>query len=699
MSEGISNLLSLSQMRMNFRIVLCKESFRRLFLIKIACFSQFSSRQFGALTNQSSLNNLITEEEVKKCINKLKNGKACGYDNVINEFLKHSSPYMSQLYTKFFNLVLKFGIIPDDWVIGIIKPQYKNRGSKSDPDNYRGITLLSCMGKLFTYILNVRLTQFVDTNQLMCEEQTGFRNKYSTLDHIFSLNFIVRLYLSKNKRLYCAFIDYKKAFDLVDRVLLWRKLVSMGVNGLFLRVVHNLYTRAKSCVKISGSNDQSNFFASNVGVRQGENLSPLLFALFLTDVVPFLAGKFSGLTELCNTIRDTLSDEDVEVYMKLYVLLYADDTIVLAESPQELQSALDAMHEYCNANKLTINATKTKILIFSKGMLRNIQQFVYNGVNLEVFRQYCYLGLVFNYNGKFNVAQKALYDKASRAMFGLLAKCRKLKLPVDIQIKLFDSVIKPVAIYASEVWGAEDNGLADKLQRRFLKLALGLKVRTPTVMVRGETGCYPVEVDIKLRMLNFWCKLVNEDKSEKISKTCFNCMFSLYNDNTFVHPWIQSVKSTLDSIGLTYVFYLDKVSPGWLKHSAKTALRDLYVQKWLADVKTHEKCSNYKLFKSKFQYENYLNVLPPYLARSLLLFRVRNSLLPVSSFDPNVLNTETHCKFCGTYGPDEFHYLMSCNHFSTDRKRVIANNFVANGLDFKRLMSSPVHVSSVALFT
>ena len=200
-------------------------------------------------------------------------------------------------------------------------------------------------------------------------------------------------------------------------------------------------------------------------------------------------------------------------------------------------------------------------------------------------------------------------------------------------------------------------------------------------------------------MLNFWCKLVNEEKCDKISKTCFDCMVSLYNNNSFVHPWLDSVKSTLDSIGLTYAFYLDKVSPNWLKRTAKAALKDLYVQKWHADVQSHDKCNNYKLFKSKFQFENCLNVLPPYLAKSLLKFRVRNSLLPVSSFDPNVINTETNCKFCGTYGPDEFHYLMSCNHFSADRKRLIGNNFVANVLDFKRLMSSPVHASSVALFT
>ncbi len=103
-------------------------------------------------------------------------------------------------------------------------------------------------------------------------------------------------------------------------------------------------------------------------------------------------------------------------------------------------------------------------------------------------------------------------------------------------------------------------------------------------MVRGKTGCFPVELDIKVRMLSFWCKLVNESKSEKISKTCFNCMTSLFNSNSYAHPWINAVKSTLDSIGLTYAFYLDKVSPSWLKRQAKESLRKVYVQNWFNEV-------------------------------------------------------------------------------------------------------------------
>ena len=197
--------------------------------------------------NNSPLDELITESEILACINKLKNNKACGYDRIINEFIKCSANAMSSLYKTFFNLVLKTGIVPEDWVVGIIKPIYKNKGSRLDTDNYRDITLLSCMGKLFTFILNERLKLFLSCNKILCEEQAGFRNGYSTSDHMFSLHFII--HLNKGKRLYGAFVDYRKAFDSIHRVTLWKKLISYKIDGYFLRVIHNMYSMAKSCVK------------------------------------------------------------------------------------------------------------------------------------------------------------------------------------------------------------------------------------------------------------------------------------------------------------------------------------------------------------------------------------------------------------------------------------------------------------------
>ena len=139
---------------------------------------------------------------------------------------------MLPIYCKLFNLILNTGIVPEAWSKGTILPIYKNKGDVKDPDNYRGITILSCFGKLFTAVLNQRLNNYLESTGILIEEQAGFRKHYSTADHIFSLKMLIDFYLYKKKRLYCAFIDYRKAFDSVNRVALWRKLLDNNINNL-----------------------------------------------------------------------------------------------------------------------------------------------------------------------------------------------------------------------------------------------------------------------------------------------------------------------------------------------------------------------------------------------------------------------------------------------------------------------------------
>ena len=98
-----------------------------------------------------------------------------------------------------------------------VRPLYKNKGSRNDPNNYRGITLLSCLGKLFTACLSSRISEYMYDDNKMGLEQAGFRPDFSTMDHVFTLHCIIEYYKNKNGRVYCAFVDYSKAFDLTDR--------------------------------------------------------------------------------------------------------------------------------------------------------------------------------------------------------------------------------------------------------------------------------------------------------------------------------------------------------------------------------------------------------------------------------------------------------------------------------------------------
>ena len=195
------------------------------------------------LEGNNTLNKDFSLSEIDKLINKLKNNKSCGIDNIINEFIKYSPSDYKQLLVKLFNLILKTGIIPASWSISFISPIYKNKGSKSDPDNYRGISIISCLGKLFSSAINERLSEFVEINKIIGEEQAGFRAGYSTQDHIFTLQSIIDIYLNKfnKKKLFCAFIDYQKAFDLVDRTSLWSKLLTYNINGRLMILIYNVY--------------------------------------------------------------------------------------------------------------------------------------------------------------------------------------------------------------------------------------------------------------------------------------------------------------------------------------------------------------------------------------------------------------------------------------------------------------------------
>ena len=297
-----------------------------------------------------------------KCLTKLKLNKACSSDLILNEFLKFSKTKMLTAFTKLFNLIFSSGFIPDEWSQGIICPIYKSKGDKANPDIYRGITILSCFGKLFTAVLNNRLNNYLENMNLLCEEQAGFRKNYGTTDHIFNLKCLIDLYLFRGKKLFCAFIDYRKAFDSVNRTHLWHKLLNHHIDGKMFKIIHNLYDNAKSCVRVGHLKSEP--CVSNIGVRQGENLSPILFSLFLNDLTEFIAHAYNGLVDVSEMSILLLGNDDIEVFFKLYLLLYADDTVILAESKDELQAALNAMYLYCKSWDLEVNPSKTKITIF-----------------------------------------------------------------------------------------------------------------------------------------------------------------------------------------------------------------------------------------------------------------------------------------------------------------------------------------------
>ena len=247
-------------------------------------------------------------------------------------------------------------------------------------------------------------------NEKVGYEQAGFRPEFSTIDHIFSLYAIIEYYKSKNSRVCCAFVDYRKTFDLVKRSSLWIKMLKEGVNGKILAIIRNLYMKAISWVRCN--NDLSSFFSCNIGVRQGENISPILFAIYLNDFQESLSKNYQGLHTLAGDFQNEL-----ELFMKLYILLDADDTLIMAESSDDLQAALNGLYDYCKAWSLSMNISKTKVVIFSKVKVRRFPKLYLGEEEVDMAYDYVYLGVTFNYNGTFTKAMEKQINQARKAMF------------------------------------------------------------------------------------------------------------------------------------------------------------------------------------------------------------------------------------------------------------------------------------------
>ena len=183
------------------------------------------------------INQPISPDEIMHCIKLLKLNKSSGIDNIVNEYIKSTANVLLPLYTKLFNIIFETGFFPTQWLCGEIIPIYKNKGDEMDPKNYRPITLICCLGKLFTSVLNERLNKYADAVELLLQNQAGFRKNYSTCDHIFSLHILSELFKGTKKKLYCAFIDFEKAFDFVWRIGLWNKLLRSNIDGKCFKII------------------------------------------------------------------------------------------------------------------------------------------------------------------------------------------------------------------------------------------------------------------------------------------------------------------------------------------------------------------------------------------------------------------------------------------------------------------------------
>lgn len=227
----------------------------------------------------------ITQDEIILSLSKCKLNKAPGPDGIRSEFYKYLPDNWLLFLECLFNRILESESFPTSWT-EIHATMIHKKGDKNNPSNYRCISLVNSITKIFTQILYDRLTQWAEESRVLPEFQSGFRRNRGCRDNVFILNSIIQIKLSQPKRnLYAFVIDFVRAFDSIKHSLLWKKLFKIGVSGKFIRLCQSLYNRANISVRCqSGVSEKVDV---TEGVLQGEILSPLFFALFLSDIEEF----------------------------------------------------------------------------------------------------------------------------------------------------------------------------------------------------------------------------------------------------------------------------------------------------------------------------------------------------------------------------------------------------------------------------
>lgn len=381
----------------------------------------------------------ISIEKIKQMTAKLKNRKAPGMDEITNEIIKYGGDTLLAELQILFNKIISDKTVPSEWRESILIPIFK-KGEKTDPKNYRGISLMSSVLKLFTKIL---AEEVMSTG--ICEEQQGFRNNRSAVDAIFIIRQITEKAIEFNKTAFMCFIDLTQAFDRVQLTDVITLLHKRNIHPNIIRIIEELNTENFTYVRTA--NKLSNKIPLTNGIRQGDSLSPILFNIIMDEIIHEVKQAGRGYR---------MGDKDIRI------VCYADDAVIISEDEDNLQRLLYKFEQIAATFNMQISVQKTKSLAVSREP-RRCKLAVYNR-SVEQVMTFKYLGANITSNRNLKEEVKAQTTKASQ-ISGYLRDIiwRNKYMSTRSKVRIYKTCVRPVMTYAIET--RAENTITKRLLR------------------------------------------------------------------------------------------------------------------------------------------------------------------------------------------------------------------------------------------
>ena len=366
--------------------------------------------------------------------------------------------------------------------------------------------------------------------------------------------------------------------------------------------------------------------------------------------------------------------------------------ILLSTSKQGLQNNLNCLHAYCNEWDMVMNTTKTKTMSFSMSQASN-DEFYFGSKKLEHVSTYKYLGTIFQSNGKISECTKDLYHRSLKAMFKLTKSFKSEPPNFNTAMHLFDHLVRPILTYCSEIWGPfllKGKPLQigkhidfdiEKCNIKFLRYAIGINKRTPNFSIYGETGRFPLSIEVLCNSLKYYNRLLDMEEGSILHGCLVENMKFKQKDS-----WISNMKLLCEN---TLNFNLLSINLGkkYLDiNNLKQHLQKLFKAWWkdkLFDDRGNEngnKLRSYRTYKTIFVKEEYLNILDNRQQRSkfaklrLSCHKLHIETGRYAKKEVRLNPDERICKQCNTNKcEDEYHFTMVCSLYEKERSEMIEN--------------------------
>lgn len=393
-------------------------------------FIQQDDKEGHSDETQSNLQTTI--QEVREAIQTLKNNRAPGPGGIMAEMIKYGGDLLLEQLTNLMNMCLRALKLPRVWKTSYIVSVYK-KGKRSDPNNYRGLSINCTLTRLFGKIIKKEL--YEAAGDKIGEDQSGFTRNRSCVDNLFIIQQLIEKRNSRDEETHLALVDLEKAYDSVPRLKLWQALHSLGLNPQLIKLLKELYNDNITYVKVGSTLSQP--IVPTKGLRQGCPLSPMLFNLYLE--VALKDWKYR-----CGPMGVPVGDDF------LFNIHFADDQIVIAQDAFDLEFMLRRLHSAYDEWGLKINTEKTEYLVVNS--MANFQVMIDDNSSIKQVNQTKYLGAIIGTEGTSDREIRSRMEKSRKVLGCLNSIWWDKNISKSTKVRIGKTLVESVLTYGSEVW-------------------------------------------------------------------------------------------------------------------------------------------------------------------------------------------------------------------------------------------------------